>query len=91
MFWHWLPYFEKASDRRHYADLNGELLAVMDAQLSMGSHRLAESGLHGLGHWVQRGFGDEASVIINRFLASDAPLVPHLRGFAESALKGTMM
>ena len=87
MWWDVMPWVHVQGDRRAQAELDRDILQVMDMTLGLDSIACQESALHGLGH-AQSQFPEPVAAIIERFLAASAERRPELIGYARAALCG---
>ena len=69
------------------ADLDREVLGVLEATLHLEALACQESALHGLGHW-HWAYPDRVTDIIDRYLAGPAAADARLRAYAGWARRG---
>ncbi len=86
MWWDLFMPGRPANDQRS-AELNAEVLGVMERILVLESDACRESALHGLGHWRDADL-PRVTTVIDTFLSSHAQLRPELRRYALNARSG---
>ena len=86
MWWDLFPTWGWPENARQ-AELDAELLRVMEQILSIESDACHESALHGLGHWMAR-YPQQVNATIDAFLAGRPDLRPELKRYAASARTG---
>ena len=86
MWWDLFPTWGQPEEPR-LAELDAELLAVMEQILALESDACRESALHGLGHWMRR-YPRRVETIIDAFLAAQPALRAELKQYALNARCG---
>ena len=89
MWWDILPIGGRPEDPNG-ADLNLEILKVMESTLQLDSVACQESALHGLGHWHFHA-PQQVEEIINTYLKRQNDLREELRLYAMSARRGCVL
>lgn len=72
------------------SELNPEVLATLERILNLNHDACTESALHGLGHW-HLNYPEEATRIIDEFLASNPDIRQELRTYALQARIGRVL
>ena len=89
MWWDIVPIAGQPDDPTH-AELDREILAVMESTLQLDSIACRESALHGLGHW-QHQYPERVGEIINKF-SMDYPHIPKaLQEYMKNAYVGYVL
>jgi hypothetical protein len=86
MWWDLFPAWGQPNDP-HNAEIDDELLKIMQRILWLDSDACRESALHGLGHWSRR-YPDRVKAIVDEFLDDHPQLRPELRRYANGACTG---
>ena len=86
MFWDLDNFYEIANSTWH-KHLVGPVFNTLQEILKLDSLACQESALHGLGH-LQESHPERVAQAIRRFLKNSGKLHPHVRAYAEYAMKG---
>jgi hypothetical protein len=89
MWWDIIPIFGQPKDPTR-AEMDREILQVLESALKLDSIACQESALHGLGHW-QLYYPQQVREIIKAFLQRNPGIREDLRTYAMSASSGHVL
>jgi hypothetical protein len=89
MWWDIIPFYGHPNDPE-WAEMDNEILSVMEYTLKLDSLACQESALHGLGHWHLY-YPKRVEEIIDTFLENHKGMREELQGYAMSAYNGCVL
>jgi hypothetical protein len=89
MWWDIIP-IAGQPDNPAQAELDGEILRVMESTLQLDSIACRESALHGLGHW-QHAYPERVGEIIDKFSMDFLNIPKPLQEYMKNAYVGHVL